>query len=131
MTCHSQLFKDSPILEPVRTSYKTGVPLEWIRVNTLADYVYFDHSIHVAKGVGCSTCHGQVDQMVLTAKGESLYMSWCLDCHRAPEKYIRPKSEVYNMDWQPPADQLAQGGKLVAEYDIHVQQLTDCSICHR
>ncbi len=131
MTCHSQIFSDAPVLEPVRNSYKTGEPLEWTRVNNLADYVYFNHSIHIKKGVGCSTCHGQVDEMALTAKGESLYMMWCLDCHRAPEQYVRPLDEVYNMDWQPPANQLEVGKALVAEYDIQVKQLTDCSLCHR
>lgn len=131
MTCHSQLFVEEDILEPVRASYETNVPLEWVRVNNLADYVYFDHSIHINRGVGCSSCHGAVDEMALTAKGESLYMSWCLDCHRAPEEQIRPRSEVYNMDWQPPANQTEQGLALVAEYGIKTEQLTDCSICHR
>ncbi len=131
MTCHSQVWTEAPVLQPVRDSYKTGTPLQWERVNNLADYVYFNHSIHVAKGVGCSTCHGQVDQMTTVSKANTLYMSWCLACHRAPEKYIRPKSEVFNMDWQPPADQLAQGRKLVDKYNIQVAQLTDCSVCHR
>ncbi len=131
MTCHSQVLKDSPLLEPVRNSFETGAPLAWTRVNNLADYVYFDHSIHVNKGVGCATCHGQVDKKDVTVKGESLYMSWCLQCHRAPEKYLRPRSEVFNMDWQPPADQLEQGRKLVQENGIKVEQLTDCSLCHR
>lgn len=131
MTCHSQILADSPVLEPVRNSFETGAPLEWTRVNNLADYVYFNHSIHVTQGVGCSTCHGQVDEKDETVKAENLYMMWCLDCHRAPEKYIRPQSEVFNMDWQPPADQLEQGKKLVEANGINVQQLTDCSICHR
>src|SRR5581483_11790612 len=88
MTCHSQIFRDAPMLEPVRASLRENVPIRWNRVNDLPDFVYFDHSIHVQKGIGCSTCHGPVDQMPLTWKGESFYMKWCLDCHRAPQNFV-------------------------------------------
>src|SRR5215210_2300901 len=112
MTCHSQVRTDSPALAPVRDSYATGKPIEWNRVHDLGDFVYFNHSIHVAKGVGCSTCHGRIDQMTRVYKAEPMTMQWCLTCHRAPEQYIRPREEVYNMAWQPPADQVAQGQRL-------------------
>src|SRR4051812_239612 len=103
MTCHSQVWRDAPVLEPVRASWRTGVPLQWTRVNDLPDYVYFDHSIHVAKGVGCVSCHGRVDEMPLMAKEKSLYMRWCLDCHREPEKQVRPIGEVFAMTTEPDA----------------------------
>lgn len=132
MTCHSQVLTDSEMLAPVRESWRVSDPIEWIRVNDVPDFVYFNHSIHVAKGIGCATCHGPVDQMPLTWKEETLHMQWCLDCHRAPEKYIRPKEEVFNMEWSLPADeQLALGRTLVEEYNVQVGQLDDCSICHR
>ena len=117
------------MLEPVRRSAQTGQPLQWNRVHVLGDFVYFDHSIHVQKGIGCSTCHGQVDQMPLTWKAESLQMSWCLDCHRNPERYVRPREEVFNMDWQPPPNQEEVGARLVQDYLI--QSKTSCSTCHR
>ncbi len=101
MNCHSQIWLSSPYLEPVRESWKTNKPLQWNRVHDLPDYAYFDHSIHVAKGVGCSTCHGRVDRMPLMWQNASLQMEWCLECHRNPEKFIRPKSEIYTMDWPP------------------------------
>jgi hypothetical protein len=128
MSCHSIIWSDSPTLEPVRASLRTGQSLEWVRVNNLPDFVYFNHSIHINKGVGCETCHGRVDQMPLTRKAESLHMSWCLECHRAPQKFIRPRDQVFTMGWQPPPDY--NGLQLVADYGIHVEQLTNCSICH-
>lgn len=131
MTCHSQIKTDSVNLAPVRDSWATGKPIEWNRVHDLGDFVYFNHSIHVSKGVGCSTCHGQIDQMAQVKQVQPLTMGWCLDCHREPEKYVRPASEVFNMAWQPPADQLDQGRKLVQEYHIQVSKLQNCSICHR
>ena len=131
MTCHSQLWTDAPLLAPVRHSLAMGQPLEWNRINDLPDFVFFNHSIHVQKGIGCSTCHGRVDQMPLTWKAHSLYMRWCLDCHEAPEKFVRPKEEVFNMAWEPPPDQLERGRKFVADYGIHTEQLRDCSMCHR
>jgi hypothetical protein len=132
MTCHSQIWADSPVLEPVRASYQSGEPIQWNRVNDLADYVYFNHSIHVAKGVGCETCHGRVDKMALTSKAHTLYMEWCLECHRAPEKFIRPRDKVFVMGYQPAEDQITLGRKLVQEYDIApASQLDDCYVCHR
>jgi hypothetical protein len=101
MNCHSQIWLSSPYLEPVRESWKTNKALRWNRVHDLPDFAYFDHSIHVAKGVGCSTCHGRVDRMPLMWQNASLQMEWCLECHRNPENFIRPKSEIYNMDWPP------------------------------
>ena len=131
MTCHSQIFVGQTILQPVHDSWRTGKPMEWIRVNDLPDFVYFNHSIHINKGIGCTECHGRVDEMRLTYKAESFHMSWCLRCHRAPEKFIRPKSEVFNMKWERPSDQLEKGRELVKEYHVVVGQLTNCSICHR
>jgi hypothetical protein len=131
MSCHSQVWTQAPVLAPVRDSYAIGKPIEWNRVHDLGDFVYFNHSIHVAKGVGCSTCHGRVDQMTQVYKAEPMTMQWCLNCHRAPEQYLRPREEVYNMDWQAPADQLALGQRLVQEYKIDTSRLTNCYVCHR
>jgi hypothetical protein len=132
MTCHSQIWSNASLTQPIRDSWATGRSIEWRRVHDLPDYVYFNHSIHVNKGIGCSTCHGHVDEMPLTYRVNNLYMDWCVNCHRQPEKYIRPKSEVFNIDYEYPDNQLALGRKLVAEY--HVQNsraLTDCFTCHR
>ena len=129
MGCHSQIWSEAPILEPVRESWRTGKSIEWNRVHDLPGFVYFNHSIHVAKGMGCQTCHGQVDQMPMVWKQNTLLMEWCLDCHRAPEKYIRPKDQVFNMEYKPEGDQAVLGAKLVAEYKV--RKLTDCSVCHR
>jgi hypothetical protein len=129
MNCHSQIFANSPFLEPVRESFRTGRSIEWTRVHDLPDYVYFNHSIHVNKGIGCTTCHGQVDRMPLMWQEQSLQMEWCLDCHRKPERYVRPRDKVFSVDYVPPPDQLELGKRLVAEY--HIQKLTSCSTCHR
>lgn len=131
MGCHAQVAKDSNVLELVRASAKDNKPLEWIRVHSLPDYVYFNHSIHVKQGVGCETCHGRIDQMTTVAKVQTLQMSWCLDCHRNPEKYVRPREAVFTMGYKPAVDQATLGPQLVAQYGIHTKQLTDCSICHR
>jgi len=133
MNCHSQLFANSPLLEPVRESFRTGKPIAWTRVHDLPDFVYFNHSIHVNKGVGCSTCHGRVDQMPLMWNVASLHMEWCLDCHRDPAKRIRPRDQVFNMDWPPPGyDQAAEGKKLMKQYDVgSAEEITNCSTCHR
>ena len=98
MTCHSQIWTEAALLEPVRASFRTGEPLQWNRVNNVSDFVYFNHSIHVNKGVGCETCHGQVDRMPLTWKSKTLFMQWCLECHRQPENFIRPVDQVFTMD---------------------------------
>lgn len=129
MTCHSQIWTNAEILEPVRSSYRTGTPLAWTRVHDLPGFVYFNHSIHVNKGMGCSTCHGQVNDMPLMWKTETLTMGWCLDCHRAPENNIRPRSEIYNMDYRKPANQAELGTRLIREYNV--LKLTDCYTCHR
>jgi len=129
MNCHAQIFKDSPFLELVRSSFRDDRSIEWTRVHDLPDFVYFNHSIHVNKGIGCSTCHGRIDLMPLLYQVQTLQMSWCLDCHRDPELYVRPRESVYQMTYWSPADQLALGRKLVAEYKI--QSLTSCSTCHR
>ena len=129
MTCHSQIWTNSSMLEPVRASYSSAKPISWTRVNAVPDFVYFNHSIHVAKGVGCTTCHGPIAEMNITWRGQTLYMRWCLECHNAPEKYLRPRSEVFNAFYQPPSDQLALGRRLVKEYKV--QNLTNCTTCHR
>lgn len=132
MNCHSQIWANAPMLEPVRASFRDNTPLTWIRVNDLPDFVYFNHQIHVKQGVGCATCHGQVDEMPLTYQATSMLMEWCLECHREPEKFIRPRSEVFNMKYQAPANQLDLGLRLKQEYNIAgAQHLTSCSVCHR
>jgi len=128
MNCHKLIWNESAMLAPVRESLATGEPIEWTRVNDLPDYVYFDHSIHLAKGVGCATCHGRVDQMPLLRRTQTLQMEWCVDCHRNPEQYVRPRSAVFDMAWKAD-DQHALGTELVADYQINPR--IDCSTCHR
>jgi hypothetical protein len=129
MTCHSEIWSDSPYLAAIRDSYNNNTPLQWVRVHNLPDYVYFNHSIHVNKGVACIMCHGRVDQMPLMWAEKSLGMKWCLSCHRSPELFVRPREHVFDMNWNPPRDQLTMGRRLVKEYKI--QKLTDCYTCHR
>jgi hypothetical protein len=129
MNCHAVLLGDSPSLAPVLEAFETNRGIEWIRVHDLPDFVHFDHSIHVKKGVGCTTCHGPVDRMPLTWQESSLQMEWCLECHRNPERYVRPRDAVFSTSYQPPADQETLGRRLVAEYEI--QKLTSCSTCHQ
>ena len=133
MNCHSQIWSTSPTLEPVRASFRTGQSIQWTRVHDLPDFVYFNHSIHVNKGVGCDTCHGRVDQMPLTWQENSLQMEWCLDCHRNPEKYVRPRESGLHHGL--PARRRPgrrSGAELVKEYKIQDQRtLTSCSTCHR
>jgi hypothetical protein len=129
MTCHSQIWADSPMLAPVRESFREDKSIQWTRVHNLPGFVYFDHSIHVHKGIGCSTCHGRVDKMPLMWRENTLYMDWCLECHRQPERFVRPREYIFSMDYVAPADQIALGQKLVQEYQI--QKLTSCSTCHR
>jgi hypothetical protein len=131
MNCHSQIWINSPMLEPVRASFRTNQSIRWIKVHDLPDYVYFNHSIHVQKGVGCVSCHGRVDLMNLTWQENSLQMEWCLNCHRHPEQYLRPREQVFNMTWTPPGDQTKLGSELLKKYDINLTHLTDCSTCHR
>jgi hypothetical protein len=129
MNCHRQIWSDSPMLEPVRESYRTGTPIEWVRVHDLPDFVYFNHSIHVDKGIGCVSCHGRVDRMPLTWSVEVLTMGWCLDCHRHPEPHLRPPNAVFDMNWQPETREALAGDSLAAAQ--HVQTLQSCSYCHR
>ena len=132
MNCHKQIWADSPYLEPVRASFRSGKPLEWIRVHDLPDFAYFNHSIHLKKGVGCSTCHGRVDDQPIMYQAASLQMEWCLECHRAPEKFVRPVDKIFDMTWQPGPNQLAEGLSLKAKYKIQGKEiLTSCSTCHR
>ncbi|MDX9973587.1 MAG: cytochrome c3 family protein [FCB group bacterium] len=131
MGCHSQVWTDAPMLEPVRNSYRTNTPLVWNRVHDLADFAYFNHGIHIQKGIGCVTCHGQVDQMPLMRKTNTLFMSFCVDCHRDPAKYIRPKDKVFDMAWTPDRPQSELGPELVKQYDVQTSQLIDCTVCHR
>jgi Cytochrome c7 and related cytochrome c len=145
LNCHSEMWTAAPLLEPVRESFRTGRSLVWNRVNDLPDFVYFDHSIHINKGVGCNTCHGPVDRMPLMFNYASLQMEWCIECHRAPQKNLRPRDEVFNMRYQQPStilpvvvdgtsftDQLSLGNYLVKKYNLRsVMDITSCSTCHR
>ncbi len=129
MNCHRQIWNESSMLAPVRESYRTGRPIVWQRVNDLPDFVYFAHSIHVAKGIGCVSCHGRVDQMPITWRARTLDMGFCLECHRHPERHVRPREEVFNMAWTRPGDQPDLGERLVKAYGIVSK--TSCSTCHR
>lgn len=132
LTCHSQLFKDAPPLAPLHASIRDGRPIAWQRVHDLPDFAYFNHSIHVAKGVGCTTCHGAVDEMPLMRRVQSLEMQWCLDCHRHPEQHVRPREFVFDPGWTPDPKRRTQDGiALVHAYGIRVGHLTNCSDCHR
>ncbi|HZU88491.1 MAG TPA: cytochrome c3 family protein [Stellaceae bacterium] len=130
MTCHSQIWTNAAMLAPDRQSLAEDTPIRWTRIYTLPDYVYFDHSIHVAKGVGCTECHGPIGDMPLTRKAETLYMSWCLQCHRNPAPRLRPLDQVFNPHWHRDP-KTPSGEKLMAAYHIHPQTLTDCGVCHR
>ena len=132
MNCHAQVLKESPALDLIRKSSEDGAAIAWTRVNALPDYVYFDHSIHLHKGVGCITCHGQVDAMPVVQKTNPWLMESCLECHRDPAPHLRPRDQVFNMHMKPPADPLATGRQLAELYGIESpQKLTNCSICHR
>jgi hypothetical protein len=127
MNCHSQIWTEAPILEPIRESYRSGIPIQWERVHRMADFVQFNHSIHVAKGIGCASCHGRVDQMQLMWQDSPMTMQWCLDCHRKPERFVRPRDKVFDMEWKAD-DQKSLGAQLVREYRI--QSKMNCSVCH-
>jgi len=145
INCHSQIWTKAPMLEPVRESFRTDKSLVWTRVNDLPDFVYFDHSIHINKGVGCNTCHGPVDRMPLMYNYASLQMEWCLNCHRAPEKNLRPRDQVFNMRYEQPTadsplaidgktftDQNSLGLYLVGKYKLRGERdITSCNTCHR
>ena len=128
MNCHSQIWAQSPMLEPVRASMKSGEPIRWTRVHNLPDFVYFDHSIHLAKGIGCVSCHGRVDRMPLLYKGASLKMEFCLDCHRDPAANVRPRDQVFNLGWTPPPGFTAERTALAEKYAV--KSVTHCSACH-
>ena len=132
MSCHAQVWNKSPYLTEVRKAFFADQPIPWVRVHNLPDFVYFNHSIHVGKGVGCATCHGRVDQMAAIEQVSTLTMSWCLDCHRDPKPNLRPAEFITSMTWAPPADKAeaaALADKLYKEYDVHSR--TSCSTCHR
>lgn len=127
MNCHSQLWADSPMLEPVRDSYRQGKPLAWNRVHDLPDYVYFNHSIHVNKGVSCATCHGDVGQMPLMYREATLHMEWCLECHRHPEQFVGPRSAVFAASR---SDAIAEESDIDWALEYHLTSKTNCSVCH-
>ena len=127
MNCHSQIWTNASMLEPVRASFNSGKPIVWSRVHRLPDFVHFNHGIHIHKGIGCASCHGRVDRMQLTYQASPLTMEWCLDCHRAPEKYIRPRNQVFNMAYTS-RNQKEDGARLVKEYNVRAR--TACSTCH-
>jgi hypothetical protein len=144
MSCHSVIKTDSPRLQPVRDSWANDTPIEWVNVHDLPQFVYFNHSSHVAKGVGCSSCHGNIANMGANLdlespdygkavwKTQGMFMSWCLGCHRAPEQHVRPAEEIYNTAYVTPPNQAELGARLVDEYRIRgANQLTNCVICHR
>ncbi len=127
MNCHSQIWTEAPLLEPIREAYRSGIPVRWERVHRLADFVQFNHSIHVSKGIGCASCHGEVQKMQLTYQSSPMTMQWCLECHRKPERHVRPRDKVFDMEWQA-EDQKTLGAQLVKEYRI--QSKMNCSVCH-
>ena len=141
MNCHSQIWVGSAMLAAVRSSYRSDQPIPWQKVYNTPGFVYFDHSIHIHKGVGCVSCHGRIDEMPFTYQAPSLLMEWCLDCHRQPERHLRPRDQVFSMGWQPsdvhddsgePYDQLTLGRKLAREYDVKDPTIiTSCTTCHR
>jgi len=126
----SAIHSESPKLKPLRESWRTGESVDWVRIHRLPDYVYFNHSAHVNRGVSCVTCHGRVDQMEIVHQDKNQSMAWCLDCHRNPEPHLRPVDQVTNLAWSLPAEeQLELGKKLRAENNINPQ--TNCAVCHR
>jgi hypothetical protein len=132
MNCHTQIWNDSPYLEPVRASYRENKPIEWNRVHDLPEYAYFNHSIHVNKGVGCSSCHGDIANMPSVYQENTLQMEWCLSCHKNPTPNLRPKSEIFNTAFEPSSQSAEEQEKLHKDYKIRSRDLmTSCSMCHR
>jgi len=129
MNCHARIATDSEKLTLVRESAATGKPVPWVRVHDLPDFVYFDHSIHLAKGISCVSCHGRVDTMEVVTQVETLSMSWCLSCHRDPEPHLRPRDQITELDWVPDEDQAVLGARLRKQYNVDPS--TNCSTCHR
>ncbi|MGO9484248.1 MAG: cytochrome c3 family protein [Rhodomicrobium sp.] len=131
MSCHSQIWTNAAMLAPVRESLAANRPIRWNRVHVLPAYVYFNHSVHIAKGVGCSTCHGRMDEMALTSQAAPLTMRWCVDCHSNPAPNLRPRDQIFNMAWEAPPDQDRSGGALLQANHIDTNRLIECSTCHR
>lgn len=130
MTCHSQIWTNAGVLAPVRDSWARQTPITWHRVTDLPDYVYFNHSIHISKGVGCESCHGEIETMALTYKAKTLTMGFCLDCHRNPAANLRPAAALYDTAWHRGPDTPSPTA-LMQEYHVPDRALTDCSLCHR
>ncbi len=161
MSCHSQIWTNSPLLQPLRDSYEKGVPLQWSKVNKVPEFVYFNHSIHIKRGIDCNTCHGPVQEMNMTWKGKAFFMSWCLECHREPEKFLRqdatgvgpsPQEQIFDLyrkyqkaekltpreysimkghDYVPSKEEIETGKELIKQRKIKKEQLADCWVCHR
>ena len=136
LNCHASIKSDSPMLQPVRASFETGKPIAWIKVHDVPDFVYFNHSAHINKGVGCQSCHGRIDQMDEVLQAKALSMAWCLECHRAPEQHLRPREAVTKMDWDALVEtgkpQLELGRELAVQYRVQSTHfMTSCSTCHR
>jgi hypothetical protein len=132
MNCHSQVKKDSSKLAAVRESWETGKPIPWVKIHQAPDYVYFNHSVHVNRGVSCQSCHGNINRMEVVYHAEPHSMGWCLECHRNPEKHIRPVEHVFNLDWKPEMigeKQETLGKRLAADWNIQPPQ--NCAACHR
>ncbi len=138
MNCHAHVKAESPKLELVRKSYEQAIPIPWVKIHQVPDYAYFNHAVHVARGVSCVSCHGQINQMEVVWHDQPQSMGWCLDCHRAPENHLRPRDQVTNLDWKPIASddpkelaaaQLELGRKLKAEW--HINPPENCAACHR
>ena len=131
MNCHNQVKPDSPLLQVVRDSYASGDPVPWVKIHQAPDYVYFNHAVHVNRGVSCVACHGHVNHMEVVYHAKPHSMGWCLECHRAPENHLRPLDQVTNLDWEPPAGttQRELGEKYVKEWNV--KPPVSCSGCHR
>ena len=131
MSCHSQIKAQSPKLAAVRASWETGTPVQWVRIHKAPDYVYFNHAVNVNRGISCYSCHGQINEMPVVYQAEPLSMAWCLECHREPEKFLRPPSEIYNLNWRPASaqEQLAMGAQYKKEWNVNPP--VTCGGCHR
>ncbi len=129
MNCHTLVGQESQSLLPVRESWATGEPIEWVRIHKMPDYAYFNHASHVNKGVGCYSCHGNIAQMEVVQQVQPMNMGWCLDCHRNPEPNLRPLDKITDMEWQPPRDHAEWAARFAKEQNINPPE--DCSTCHR
>jgi hypothetical protein len=129
MNCHSMIRTESDTVKAMTALYVSGEPIKWVRVHDIPDYAYFNHSIHIAKGIGCSSCHGRIDQMEKVEQVKPLSMGWCLECHRNPDQYIRPLDQITNMAWEPGENQAEYARQMKTERDI--KPPTDCATCHR